>query len=130
MPIAGQLMGERTHITGALHIILPPQRVYAHAVATNIAGQHGQVGNTHNRSGALAVLCYTQAIEDRAIAACGIEPRRSTQICSRYACDALGILWRMALVTNKGQPLFKFGYVATLFNIVTRFQPLVYNNMG
>ena len=47
--IAGQLMGERPHITGALHIILPPERINPDAAKTDIASEHGKVSQRHHR---------------------------------------------------------------------------------
>ena len=56
MAIARQLVRERTHVAGALDVILSPQRVDPDAGAADIAGRHRQVGDRHYRRGALAVF--------------------------------------------------------------------------
>ena len=43
--VARELMRERTHVAGALHIILSTERIDAHPVAPDIAGEHGEVGH-------------------------------------------------------------------------------------
>ena len=43
--VAGELMRERAHVAGALHIVLAAQRIDADAVAADIAGRHGEIGH-------------------------------------------------------------------------------------
>ena len=74
--IAGQLVGEGAHVTGALHVVLAAQRVHAHAFAAHVTGGHGQVGDAHDHGGALAVFGHPQAVVDGAVAVCGIGPGR------------------------------------------------------
>ena len=72
--IARQLVRERTHVARALHVVLPAQRVHADALAADIAGQHGEVGDGDDGGRALAVLGHAEAVIDRAVAAGGVEP--------------------------------------------------------
>ena len=37
VPVAGQLVRERAHVAGALHVVLAAQRVHADAVAADVA---------------------------------------------------------------------------------------------
>ena len=71
VPIARQLVRERAHVAGALHVVLAAQRVHADARPADIAGQHGEVGDRHDRGRALAVLGDAEAVIDRAVAARG-----------------------------------------------------------
>ena len=41
VPIAREFVRERTHVAGALHVVLAAQRIHADAGATEIAGRHG-----------------------------------------------------------------------------------------
>ena len=52
--IARQLVRERAHVAGALHIVLAAQRVHADAATAEIAGRHGEIGDAHDRRRALA----------------------------------------------------------------------------
>ena len=77
--VARQLVRERAHVAGALHVVLAAQRVHAHALAADVAGRHGEVGDAHDRGRALAVLGDAEAVVDRGVAAGGVEPRRGAQ---------------------------------------------------
>ena len=68
-------MRERTHVAGALHVVLAAQRIHADARPADIAGRHREVGDRHDRGRALAVLGDAEAVIDRTIAAAGVEPR-------------------------------------------------------
>ncbi len=81
--IAGQLVRERAHVAGALDVVLAAQRIHADARPAEIARHHGEVGDRHDRRGALAVLGDAQAVVDRGVAAGGVE--------ARGAADRLGI---------------------------------------
>ncbi|MNY04227.1 hypothetical protein D3C86_1368930 [compost metagenome] len=87
VPVTGQLMREGAHVAGTLHIVLPTQRVHAHAFATNVAGGHGEVGDAHDRRAALTVLGNAQSVVDRRIAASGIQTRSGTDVGSVYTAD-------------------------------------------
>ena len=43
--VAGQLVRERAHVAGALHVVLAAQRVYADAGPPDIAGGHRKIGD-------------------------------------------------------------------------------------
>ncbi len=74
MPIARELMREGTHVAGALHIVLTAQGVDAHAFAADVAGGHGQIGNSHHHGGALAVFGHSQAVVNGAVSGAGVHP--------------------------------------------------------
>jgi hypothetical protein len=74
--IAGQLVREAAHVAGALHVVLAAQRIDADALAADVAGGHGEVGDGHHRGRALAVLGDAEAVVDRRVAALRIQPRR------------------------------------------------------
>jgi hypothetical protein len=70
--VAGQLVRERAHVAGALHVVLAAQRVHADAFAADVAGGHRQVGDAHHHRRALAVLGDAEAVVDRRVAAGGV----------------------------------------------------------
>ena len=93
MPVTGKLMRERAHVTGALHVILAAQRVYAHAGATDVTGRHGQVGHAHNHGRTLAVLGYPEAVIDRTVVRVAKQARGGANrlgIDPRHLCDFFG----------------------------------------
>ena len=104
MPVTGQLMRERAHVTGALDIVLAAQGIDAHALAPDIAGGHGQVGDADDHRGTLAVLGHAQAIVDGRIAAGGIEPRSLAHQSGRHAGDGFGRLRRILLLADESLP--------------------------
>ena len=85
--IAGQLVRERTHVAGALHVVLAAQRVDADAFAAEVAGGHREVGDADHHGAALAVLGDAEAVIDRAVAALGVQPRRAAHQGRRHAGD-------------------------------------------
>ena len=105
--IAGELVRERAHVAGALHVVLAAQRVHADAAAADIAGRHGEVGDRHHRGRALAVLGDAEAVVDRAVAAGGVEPRRAADVGGRHAGDRLRSLRGLCCgsATNAAQSL-------------------------
>jgi hypothetical protein len=94
MAVAGKLVREAPHVAGALDIVLAPERVHAHALATDIAGRHRKVGDRHHGRRALAVLGYAEAVIDRAIAAGRVEPRGGAQVGGGNAGQEFGRLRR------------------------------------
>ena len=78
-------MRERAHVARALDVVLAAQRVHADALAAEIAGRHGEVGDRHDRRGALAVLGDAEAVVDRAVAAGGVEPGGAADRLGRHA---------------------------------------------
>ena len=93
--VAGELVRERAHVAGALHVVLAAQRIHADAVAADIAGRHGEVGHAHHHRRALAVLGDAEAVVDRRIAAGGVEPGGGAQLGRRHAGDRLRRLRRI-----------------------------------
>ena len=73
-------MRERTHVAGALHIVLAAQRIDADARPADVAGRHRQVGDRHDRGRALAVLGNAEAVINRAVAAGRVEPCRPANV--------------------------------------------------
>ena len=61
----------------------------ANAIASDIAGRHGEIGHAHDHGRALAVFGDTQAIVDRAIAARCIKPRGSAHLGSLHTGERL-----------------------------------------
>ena len=54
---------------------------------SEIAGGHGEIGDRHDRRGALAVLGDAETVVDRAVAAGGIEARGAADRLGRHAGD-------------------------------------------
>src|SRR5699024_8854410 len=71
MLITGKFVGERSHVTRALNIILSTQWVDANTFTAEVASCHRQVCNTHDHGRALAVLGDTKAIVDSAVFCAG-----------------------------------------------------------
>ena len=80
VPVAGQLVRERAHVAGALHVVLAAQRVDADAVAADVAGGHGEVGHAHDHRRALAVLGDAEAVVDRRVGPGGVQPGGGAQV--------------------------------------------------
>ena len=59
------------------------------------------------------MLGHAEAVIDRAIAACRVEPRRCAQIGGRSAGKFLGRLGAILLFRNEGRPILEFIPVAT-----------------
>jgi hypothetical protein len=92
VPVAGQLVRERAHVAGALHVVLSTQRVDADALAADVAGGHREVGHAHHHRGALAVLGDAEAVVNRRVRPGGIHPRGGTQVLCGYAAHRLECL--------------------------------------
>ena len=67
--VARELVRERAHVAGALHVVLAAQRIHADALAADVAGRHGEVRDAHDHGRALAVLGHAETVVDRAVAA-------------------------------------------------------------
>ncbi len=87
--VAREFVRERAHVAGALHVVLPAQRIHADALASDVAGGHREVGDRHDRGRALRMLGHAEAVVDRRIAAGRVETRRGTHVGGRYAGDGL-----------------------------------------
>ena len=105
-------MGKGAHVAGALHIVLAAHGIDANALATDVPGEHCQIGNAHHRGRALAVLGDTQPVVDGGIAAGGVHTRRLTQQLRRHTGRFLQRLGGLARSADKRQPLGKLDGVA------------------
>lgn len=85
VPITGQLMRERAHVTRALDVVLPTQRVHTYPFTADVASGHSQVGDAHHCGAALAVLGHAEAVVDGRVASAGIQPGCRTDLLGRYA---------------------------------------------
>ena len=72
--VARQLVGKRTHVAGALHIVLAPHGIHPDTFPAKVTGQHRKIGNAHYCGGTLAVLGHAKAVVNRRVAAGGIQP--------------------------------------------------------
>ena len=111
-------MGEGAHVAGALHVVLSPQRVHAHAKAADIACRHRQIGHGHHHSRALRVLGDTEAVVNRAVAGGGEGPGRGAHHPRIHASDLgerLGAVFGQA---DEIQPGFKRRLVTALIDKV------------
>ena len=88
--VARIFVRERAHVARALHVVLAAQRVYADALAADVAGGHGEVCHAHHHGRALRMLGDAEAVEDAGVLAprC-IHPRGTAQILRVHADDVL-----------------------------------------
>ena len=104
MSIAAELVRERAHVAGTLHVVLAPQRADAHALAAEIASGHREVRDAHHHGRALAVLRHAEPVVDRAVRPARIQARRGPQRRGRYARNRRRCLRRIARLSDKGFP--------------------------
>ena len=62
--VAGQLVREAAHVTGALNVVLPPERVQTGARTPNLPGDQGERDQATRVVGAVDVLTDTHTPED------------------------------------------------------------------
>src|ERR1700752_2895866 len=91
--IAAELVRERPHVAGALHVVLAAQRVHADAVATDIAACHRQVGHAHHHRRTLAVFGHPEAVVDGAIRSLCVQSGGGAHLGGRHARELLHGLW-------------------------------------
>jgi hypothetical protein len=84
---AAELVRERTHVAGALHVVLAAQRIHAHALAAEVTGRHREVRDAHDRRRALAVFRHAEAVIDRRVAGAAVQQRRLAHCAGRYSGD-------------------------------------------
>ncbi len=61
----------------ALNVILSAQWIDANAFTTDIAGEHSEIGDRHDRGRALAVFGHAESVKNGAVATAGIQTRGS-----------------------------------------------------
>ena len=71
--IAGQRVGQRAHVAGALHVVLAAQRVDAGVGHADVAGDHGEVGQVHDVGRADGVFRDAQRVEDAGLGRGGVQ---------------------------------------------------------
>ena len=107
--IARELVRERAHVAGALHVVLPAQRVHANALAADVAGRHREIGDRHHRGRALRMLGDAEAVIDRRVSARRIKPRRLAQLLRIDARLRGDRLRRMTFVGDEARPGLEIG---------------------
>jgi hypothetical protein len=105
MAVARQFVREAAHVAGALHVVLAAQRIDADALAADVAGGHGEVGDGDHRRRALRMLGDAQAVVDRRIAARGVQARRGAQFGGRHAAGGLQRLGRILRARDELAPV-------------------------
>ena len=129
MAIARQFVRERAHVARTLHVVLPPQRVNAHAGPTDVAGQHGKVGNADHGGGPLGMLGHAQPVVDRPVAAEGIKPGRLTHLFGRNAGQKLHRLGGVLRLADEFGIVLEFVPIAAIADEVFVEQPLGHDHM-
>ncbi|OIQ88746.1 hypothetical protein GALL_293510 [mine drainage metagenome] len=114
--IPGQLVRERAHVAGALHVVLPTHRVDAHTLAANVPGGHRQVRHTHDHGRALTVLRDPQAVVDRRVGCGCVQPCRGPHLGSGDAGDLLHRLRTVLRAGDEPLPLGEGVHLAALFD--------------
>ena len=114
MAIARQFVRERAHVAGALHIVLPAQRIDADAFAADIAGRHGKVGHGHHHGRALRMLGDPEAVIDRAVPGLTVEAGGAADQFGLDADDGRLGFGRMFGLGDKGTPALEFHRGAAL----------------
>ena len=114
MAIARQLVRERAHVAGALHVVLAAQRVHADAGTADIAGDHREVGDRDHRGRALAMFGDAEAVIDRAVAAGGEQTRGFTQFLRIDAGHDGGGFGRVVRLGDERRPVLELAPVAAL----------------
>ena len=100
------------------------------ALAADVAGGHGEVGDCHHRGRALAVLGDAEAVIDRPIASGRIKPRRLAQLLGINASGCGGRLRRIALVGHEARPGLETLLVAALAHVALVDEAFGDHDMG
>ncbi len=129
MAIAAELVRERAHVAGALHVVLATQRIDAHAFTTEVARDHREVGDAHDHRRALTVLGHSEAIVDRAIAGTGIQARGLSHEICRYTGDCFSGLGRIPRIRHESLPARERVGLAALGDIVLAAQPFRHDHV-
>ena len=76
LDVAGQGFGERSHIAGALHVVLPAQGDEPGGRPPDHAAEHDEVRQRAAGSGSRYLLGDAHAVEDDGIGPLGVQPGR------------------------------------------------------
>src|SRR5580704_17550279 len=114
VPVSRKLVRERTHVAGALHVVLAAKRMYPDAGPADVARRHGKVGDRHDGGGALAVLGDAETVVNRAVAAGREQPSGATDRLRGYAGDLGDFFRTVARLRNELGPVQEFIPVAPL----------------
>ena len=127
--VSRQLVRERPHVAGALHVVLTAQRVHAHAGPPDIAGQHRKVRDRHHGRRPLAVLGHAQPVIDRAVPARREQPRGGAQLCGGHAGQRLGRLGGVAGIGDELGVMLELVPITAVADIGLVHQPLGHDHM-
>ena len=116
MPVSGEFVRERSHVAGALHVVLAAQRIHADAVLADVAGGHGEIGHAHHHRRSLAVLGDAESVINGSVAAGGVEASGGAQIGGRNPANGLGRFGRIALFGDEFAPLLESFDIAAFFD--------------
>ncbi len=130
MAISAELVRERTHVTRTLHVVLAPQRIDAHAFATEVARGHRKICNPDDRRSPLAVLRYTEPVIDRTVARCRIQPRGTAHELRSHTRNSLDRLGRVALLRHKLLPSHIRTGLAPCRDVLFLCQTFRHDDMG
>ena len=130
MAVAGKFVREGAHVTGTLHVVLAAQRVHADAIAADIAGQHGKVGNADDGGRTLAVLGDAQAVIDCAVSAGCVEPGCGAQFAGRNAGQCFGCLRAVGRIGDEFHVVLEGVHFAAFANERHVVKPLGNDHMG
>jgi hypothetical protein len=128
VPVAGELVREGPHVARALHVVLAAERVDAHPLATDVAGDHGQVGHAHHHRRALRVLGDAEPVVDRGVASGAVETSGRTQLVGVDPGHVGGRLGGVGGVGDEGEVVV--GVLAALADELLVVEPLGDDDVG
>ncbi len=85
--VAGQAVGQAREVAGALHVVLPTQRVHAGSRPADVAGEHGEVRERAHLVGARGVLRDAHRVDDRGGIGRAVRDRELADVGQRDAGD-------------------------------------------
>ena len=103
--VAGVHIGQAAHVAGALHVVLPAQRIDAAARNAHVAAQHRQVGGRLDIVYTGGVLGDAHGIYDGSWFAFGIGAGYLADAIGRDAADFRDFLW--SVLSNQGLQRFE-----------------------
>ena len=123
-------MWERSHVAGALDIVLAPQRIHPRPGESDVPGGHGEVRHAHDHGRSLAVLRDSEAVVDGAPLRRAVQARCITDILSGHAGDLRDGLRRILRPQHHGLPGLERLGVATLLDVLLVCQSLLEDDVG